>query len=86
MGYEKADSLQNLIFCSEPGIHLPEYQLITISKRLCCLMMHEFISSKGRYHPSSGHMADNVALCNWAGVSQDKLCIVHQHFEHYLGV
>jgi hypothetical protein len=49
-------------------------------------MMHEFISHKGMYHPDNGHMADNVALCNWAGESQDKMCIVHKHFEHYLGI
>jgi hypothetical protein len=49
-------------------------------------MMHEFISPKGRYHPDNGHMADNAALCHWAGESQDKLRIVHKHFEHYLGV
>jgi hypothetical protein len=48
--------------------------------------MHEFISHKGMYHPDNGHMADNVALCNWAGESQDKLCIIYKHFEHYLGV
>jgi hypothetical protein len=49
-------------------------------------MMHEFISFKGRYHPDNGHMADNAALCNWAGEPQDKFCIVHKHFKHYLGV
>jgi hypothetical protein len=49
-------------------------------------MMHEFISPKGRYHPDNGHMADNAALCHWAGESQDKLRLVHKHFEHYLGV
>jgi hypothetical protein len=48
-------------------------------------MMHEFISPKGRYHPDNGHMADNVVLWHWAGESQDKLRIVHKHFEHYLG-
>jgi hypothetical protein len=47
-------------------------------------MMHEFISHKGKYHPHHGHMADNAALCDEAGVSQDKLCIVHDHFEHYI--
>jgi hypothetical protein len=49
-------------------------------------MMHEFISSKGRYHPDNVHMADNAALCDWTSESQDKLRIVHTHFEHYLGV
>jgi hypothetical protein len=49
-------------------------------------MMHEFISSKGMYHPDNDHMADNVVLCDWTGESQDKLHIVHTHFEHYLGV
>jgi hypothetical protein len=49
-------------------------------------MMHEFISPKGRYHPDNSHMADNAALCNWTGESQDKLRIVHKHFEHNLGV
>jgi hypothetical protein len=49
-------------------------------------MMHEFMSHKGRYHPDNGHMADNAVLCHWAGESQDKLRIVHKHFEHYLGV
>jgi hypothetical protein len=49
-------------------------------------MMHEFISPKGRYHPDNGHMADNAALRDWASESQDKLRIVHTHFEHYLGV
>jgi hypothetical protein len=49
-------------------------------------MMHEFISSKGRYHPDNGHMVDNAALCHWTGESQDKLHIIHKHFEHYLGV
>jgi hypothetical protein len=29
-------------------------------------------------------MADNAALCDWAGVGQDKLCIVHEYFLHYL--
>jgi hypothetical protein len=36
-------------------------------------MMHEFIWAKGRYHPHQGHGADNAALCDWAGESQDKL-------------
>jgi hypothetical protein len=49
-------------------------------------MMHEFITPKGRYHSDNGHMADNAALCDWAGESQGKLRIVHDHFEHYLGV
>jgi hypothetical protein len=31
-------------------------------------------------------MADNVALCDWASESQDKLRIIHKYFEHYLGV
>jgi uncharacterized protein YfkK (UPF0435 family) len=29
-------------------------------------------------------MVDNVVLCDWAGEGQDKLCIVHEHFLHYL--
>jgi hypothetical protein len=49
-------------------------------------MMHEFISPKGRYHQDSGHMTDNHVLCDWAGESQSKLCIVKEHFEHYLAV
>jgi hypothetical protein len=49
-------------------------------------MMHEFTSPKGRYHQDNGHMDNNAALCDWAGESQDKLRIVCQHFEHYLGV
>jgi hypothetical protein len=49
-------------------------------------MMHEFISPKGRYHPDNGHMTDNVALCDWVGESQDKPRIIHDYFEHYLGV
>jgi hypothetical protein len=48
-------------------------------------MMHEFISPKGRYHPDNGHMADNAAICDWVSESKDKLRIIHQHFEHYLG-
>jgi hypothetical protein len=59
-------------------------QLIIISERLCCFMMHEFISPKGRYHPHHGHMSDNAALCDWASDGQGMLCIVHDHFEHYL--
>jgi hypothetical protein len=49
-------------------------------------MMHELISPKGRYHLDNGHMAENAALCDWVVESQDKLCIVHKHFKHYLGV
>jgi hypothetical protein len=49
-------------------------------------MMHAFISSKGRHHPHQGHKANNAALCDWAGESQDKLYIIHKHFNHYLGV
>jgi hypothetical protein len=49
-------------------------------------MVHEFISPKGRYHLDNGQMANNVALCHWVGESQDKLCIIYKHFEHYLGV
>jgi hypothetical protein len=48
--------------------------------------MYELISSKARYHPDNGHMTDNAALCNCAGESQDNLCIIHKHFEHYLGL
>jgi hypothetical protein len=48
--------------------------------------MHEFIPRKGRYHNNSGYMADIPALNDWAGESQSKLCSVHDHFEHYLGV
>jgi hypothetical protein len=44
------------------------------------------MSPKGKYHPHHGHMADNTALCDWAGELQDKLHIVYKHFEHYLGV
>jgi hypothetical protein len=67
-------------------MHLREEQPIIISERLCRFMMHEFISPKGKYHPDNGHMANNAALCDRAGESQDKLGIVHTHFEHYLGV
>jgi hypothetical protein len=49
-------------------------------------MMHEFILPKGRYHQNNGHMADNAALCDWAVESQAKMHIVHDNFEHYLGV
>jgi hypothetical protein len=49
-------------------------------------MKHDIISPKGRYHPDNGHMADNAALCDWVGESQDKLCIVWQYFKNYLGV
>jgi hypothetical protein len=77
-------------FCLEPWLTVkypyPEVQLITILERLCHFMMHEFISPKGRYHNDSGHMTDNPTLCDWAGESQSKLRIVHDHFEHYLGV
>jgi hypothetical protein len=52
----------------------------------CRFMMHEFIVPKGRHHPDNGHMTDNAALCDWVGVSQDKLRIVHTLFKHYLGV
>jgi hypothetical protein len=47
-------------------------------------MMHEFISPKGKYHPQHGHMANNVALWDWAGDGQGKLRIAHEHFVHYL--
>jgi hypothetical protein len=69
-----------------PSIYLWEEQLITLSERLCRFMMHEFIPPKGRYHPDNSHMADNAALCNWTGESQDKLRIIHTHFKNYLGV
>jgi hypothetical protein len=49
-------------------------------------MMHEFISPKDRYHQNSGIIADNPALCDWAGESQSKLRIVKDHFEHYLAI
>jgi hypothetical protein len=79
-----------LIFAQNPdpssNDHLLDIELITISERLCHFMMHEFISSKGRYHQDSGHMASNLALCDWAGESQSKLHIVKEHFEHYLAV
>jgi hypothetical protein len=29
-------------------------------------------------------MADNAALYDWARIGQDKLCIVHDNFLHYL--
>jgi hypothetical protein len=29
-------------------------------------------------------MADNAALCDWAGDGQDMLHIVRDHFVHYL--
>jgi hypothetical protein len=70
----------------QPNILFSDEQLVTIYARLCRFMMHEFISPKGRYRPHKGHMADNAALCDWAGESQDKLCIVDKHFDHYLGV
>jgi hypothetical protein len=66
--------------------HLSDTDLITISERFSCSMMHEFISSKGRYHQDSDHIADNPTLYNWAGESQSKLRIVKEHFEHYLAV
>jgi hypothetical protein len=65
------------------SIHISEEQLLTISKRLCRFMMHEFISPKVLYQQPS-HMGDNTALCDWTGIGQDKLCIVHDHFLHYL--
>jgi hypothetical protein len=49
-------------------------------------MMHEFISPNHRYHQEGGHIADNPALCDWAGESQSKLRIVKEHFEHYVVV
>jgi hypothetical protein len=45
--------------------------------------MHHFILPKGLYH-QPGHMADNADLCDWAGTGQEKLCIVHDHFQYYL--
>jgi hypothetical protein len=66
------------------SIPILEQQLIAISKRLCRFMMHHFISPKGLYQQKPGHMVDNVVLCDWAGEGQDKLCIVHEHFLHYL--
>jgi hypothetical protein len=46
-------------------------------------MIHEFISPKGFYQ-QHGHMVDNATLCDWAGIGQDKLHIVHEYFLHYL--
>jgi hypothetical protein len=46
-------------------------------------MMHHFISPKGVYH-QSGHTADSADLCDWAGIGQDKLCIVRDQFQDYL--
>jgi hypothetical protein len=66
--------------------HLSDTELITILERLCGFMMHEFMSPKGRHHQDSGDMANNPALCDWAGESQSKLRIVKEHFEHYLAV
>jgi hypothetical protein len=47
-------------------------------------MMHHLISPKALYQQKPSHMADNVALCDWACEGQDKLCIVHEYFLHYL--
>jgi hypothetical protein len=46
-------------------------------------MMSHFISPEGLYHQHA-HMAENVDLCDWARTRQEKMCIVHDHFEHYL--
>jgi hypothetical protein len=68
-----------------PSIHLPKTQLITISERLPLHDAWVYIGQR-QVSPINGHMTDNAALCDWAGESQDKLHIIHQHFEHYLGV
>jgi hypothetical protein len=70
--------------CDLPSIHISEQQLLTTPERLCRFMMHYFISPKGLYRQKPGHMADNAALCVWAGVGQDKQHIVHEYFLHYL--
>jgi hypothetical protein len=49
-------------------------------------MMHEFISSNGRYHQDCAHMADNPTLYDWSGESQSKPHIVKEYFEHCLAV
>jgi hypothetical protein len=33
------------------------------------------------YHQPD-HMAENIDLCDWDGIGQDKFCIVHDHFKH----
>jgi hypothetical protein len=66
-----------------PSIHLWEQQLLAFPEILFCFIMHHFISCEGLYHRPS-HMAEYVDLCDWAGTGQDKLCIVYDHFEHYL--
>jgi hypothetical protein len=45
--------------------------------------MRHFISLESLYH-QPGHMAEYTDLCDWAVSGQDKLRIVHNHFEHYL--
>jgi hypothetical protein len=47
-------------------------------------MIQEFISPKGKYQPQHGRMADNDALCDWAGIGQEQLHIVYDHFLCYL--
>jgi hypothetical protein len=73
-------------FCLEPdpssNNHLVDDKLITISKRFCHFMMHEFISPKGSSHQDSGHMVDNPALWDWSNESQSKLHRYHQDSGH----
>jgi hypothetical protein len=59
-------------------------QLLSVPQRLYRFMMNEFISPKGKNQPQRGHMANNDALCDWAGRGQEQLRIVHDHFLHYL--
>jgi hypothetical protein len=66
--------------------HLMGDKLITISERHCRFMMHEIISSKGRYHQDSGHMEGNPTLCDWSSESHSKLRILKEHFEHYVAI
>jgi hypothetical protein len=44
---------------------LSDKELLTVPSRLCHFLMYEYVSPRGQFHISDGHMAQFPMLCDY---------------------
>jgi hypothetical protein len=59
--------------------------LLTISSRLCHVLMREYISPHGRFYIPHGHMARFPALCDYIQQGRAQQVETHKKFKKICG-
>jgi hypothetical protein len=60
-------------------------ELLTILSRLYHFLMHKYISPRGRFHITDGHMIQFLALCDYIEQGRAQQAKTHKKFKKIYG-